>query len=71
MVPITFVLLCVACMIFVIILCRILTEEFRYLSVRIAELVPKFDGDNSDLKEFAFCVVLMLFVFGLVVVVFR
>lgn len=68
---IVFLLLCIACMVFLFLLSRIMTEEFRMLFTRVIEILPRWDGDHADIKGFAFCVALMLLILGLVIVVFR
>jgi len=68
---IVFLLLCISCMVFLILLSRTLTDEFRMLFVRVTELIPQWDPNHADLKGFAFCIAILLFIFGLAIVVFR
>ena len=69
--PIIFLLLCIACMAFLFLLSRILPEEFRILFARVIELIPRWDGEYADIKGFAFCVALMLFVVLITAIIFR
>ena len=70
MAAIVFLILCIAFMVFLFMLSRTMTDEFRLLFTRLIDLIPRWDGDH-DIKSFIFCFTVMLFILGLVIVVFR
>ena len=46
-------------------------EDSRNLISRLTQLLPVFEGEDANIKKFAACLALMIFVLGIVKLVFR
>lgn len=45
--------------------------ELQQFFSHLIKLLPSFDDENSDVKKFAFCLAVMIFLVGLAKVIFR
>ena len=67
---VVFLLLIMVLSVFAYLLSEKFPEEFRKLFSRFTDLSPNFEGKMADLKSFMFCFTIMLFLLGVVKIIF-